>query len=110
MIAEEFKTEGLKARIAEANATIAVARHALDEGRIVNLDGLEAHVEETCQVIIELPKAEGRKLRSFMLALIDGLDQLAKALEQDRGQTKADINKLSDRQRGHSAYLRSGKS
>ena len=110
MIAGEFKAEELKARLAEANATIAVARRALDEGKIVSLDGLEAHVNETCSGIIELPKAEGQELRAAMLALIDGLDQLSQALDQDRGRTKADMNKLSDRQRGHSAYLRSGKS
>ena len=110
MIAGEFRAEALKARLAEANATIAVARRALDEGKIVNLEGLEAHVDETCHGIVELPRSEGQELRPAMLALIDGLDQLSKALDKERVQTKVDIDKLSDRQRGHSAYLKSGKS
>lgn len=110
MIAEEFKAEELKARLAEANTTIEVARRALDDGKIVSLDGLEAHVDITCKGITDLSNVEGQELRSPMLALIDGLEQLSSALGQDHGQTKAALNNLSDRQRAQSAYLKNGKS
>lgn len=110
MIAEEFKAEELKARLAEASATIEVARRALDDGKIVSLDGLEAHVDITCKGITDLSNVEGQELRSPMLALIDGLEQLSSALGRDHGQTKAALNNLSDRQRAQSAYLKNGKS
>ncbi|MCH8172758.1 MAG: hypothetical protein IIA70_05540 [Proteobacteria bacterium] len=45
-------------------------------------------------------------LKPPMLALIDGLEQLSKALGQDHGQTRAALNKLSDRQRAQSAYAK----
>ncbi len=107
---EEFKTQELKARLAEASATIEVARRALGEGKIVSLDGLEAHVDMTCKGITELRQPEGQALRPAMIALIDGLDQLSKALEQDRGQAKTALNSLSGRERAQSAYTKSEKS
>ncbi len=110
MIAGTFKAEELKARLAEAGATIAVARRALDEGKIVDLDGLEQHVDITCEGIAALPGAEGQELKPPMLALIDGLEQLSKALGQDHGRTRAALNKLSDRQRAQSAYAKNEKS
>lgn len=103
-------SQELKSRLAEANATIAVAHRALGEGKIVSLDGLETHVDITCKAIVELPRDEGQALRPAMMALIDGLDQLTKALEQDHGETKSSLNSLSDRERAQSAYSKTEKS
>ena len=110
MIAGTFRAEELKARLAEAGATISVARRALDEGKIVDLDGLEQHVDITCEGIAALPGAAGRELKPPMLALIDGLEQLTAALGKDHSQTKAALNKLSDRQRAQSAYTKNRES
>lgn len=96
----------LKVRLVEASNTISVARRALDDGKIVSLDGLEAHVDITCKGIFDLPRSEGQNLRPPMLALIDGLEQLTVALGKDHGSTKAALNKLTDRQRAQSAYAK----
>ena len=104
MNTEQFKAEELRARLTEASATIEVARRALGEGKIVSLDGLEAHVDMTCQGITALPKAEGQALQPTMLALIDGLEQLSRALGRDHGETKSALNKLSNRERAQAAY------
>ena len=108
MTATQFKAAELKARLAEASATIDVARRSLDEGKIVSLDGLEAHVDITCKGITILPKADGKELQPPMLALIDGLELLSKALGHDHRQTKSALNKLSNRERAQSAYTKTG--
>ena len=110
MRAEEFKSAELKARLAEASATIDVARRALDDGKVVSLDGLEAHVEITCKGITTLPKAESEELQPPMLALIDSLEQLASALGKDHRETEDALNTLTDRQRAQSAYAKSSQS
>ncbi len=107
---EDFKAEDLKARLAEANATIEVARRALGEGKIVNLNGLEEHVDMTCRGITALPGEQGRALQPPMLALIDGLEQLSKALGADHRQTASALNGLSERERAQSAYTKHEKS
>ncbi len=106
----DFKAEDLKARLSEANATIETARRALGEGKIVSLEGLEEHVDITCQGITALPREEGQALRPTMLALIDGLEQLSKALGDDHRQTESALNGLSDRERAQSAYSKNKKS
>ena len=105
-----FKAEDLKARLSEANATIEVARYALSEGKIVSLDGLEEHVDITCREITALPREEGQALQPTMLALIDGLEQLTKALGEDHRQTESALNDLSDREQAQSAYSKYEKS
>ena len=106
MMVQDFKAEDLKARLAEANATIEMARRALGEGKIVSLEGLEEHVDMTCQRISTLPREEGQALQPPMLALIDGLEQLSKALGEDHRQTESALNGLSDRERAQSAYTK----
>ena len=106
----DFKAEDLKARLSEANATIETARRALGEGKVVNLDGLEEHVDITCRGITALPGKQGRALQPPMLALIDGLEQLSKALAADHRQTESALAGLSDRERAQSAYSKNEKS
>ena len=110
MMMEDSKAKDLKVRLAEADATIEVARRALDEGKIVSLDGLEEHVDITCRGITALPREEGQALQLPMLALIDGLEKLSKALATDHRQTKSALNGLSDRERAQSAYSKNKKS
>ncbi len=73
MMVQEFKAEDLKARLAEANATIEMARRALGEGQIVSLEGLEEHVDMTCQRISTLPREEGQALQPPMFRRHAGL-------------------------------------
>ena len=110
MMVEDFKAKDLETRLTEANATIEVARRALGEGKIVSLEGLEEHVDITCQGITALPREEGQALRPTMLALIDGLEQLSKALATDHRQTESALNGLSDRERAQTAYSKNKKS
>ena len=96
----------VKARLAKANATIAVARRALDEGKIVSLDGLKTHVDATCRAVIALPGEEGRALRPAMMALCDELTRLAEGLGREYGDMKSALGELTDRKRAQSAYLK----
>ena len=109
MMTEDLKSVELKARLAEASATIEVARRALNDGKVVSLDGLEAHVDITCKGIIALPKDESEVLQPPMLALIDGLEQLSGALGQDHREAEDALNTLNDRQRAQSAYAKNSR-
>lgn len=110
MMTENLKAEDLKARLAQANNTIEMARRALGDGKIVSLDGLEEHVDITCRGITDLSRDEGQALQPTMLALIDGLEQLSSALGEDHRQTETALNGLSDRERAQSAYTQNKKS
>lgn len=108
MMTENLRPAELKRRLAEADATIVQAHHALSEGNIVSLEGLEEHVDITCRGITALSREEGRALQPPMLSLIDGLEKLTKVLSEDHRKTKTELNSLGDRERAQSAYTKKG--
>jgi hypothetical protein len=96
-------------RLARASATVAAARGAVDEGKSVDLESLEADVDATCRAIMALPSDEGRGLQPEMVTLSDDLNLLAGALEHEYRAMKQALGELSDRKRAQTAYLKTQK-
>jgi len=61
----------------EAATAIDVAQTPLRQGNTVDLDGLEAHVEQACSAIPTLPQSDREYLKPTLVALIDGLNALS---------------------------------
>jgi hypothetical protein len=61
----------------EAATAIDVAQTLLRQGNTVDLDGLEAHVEQACSAIPTLPQSDREYLKPTLVALIDGLNALS---------------------------------
>ena len=93
--------------LARANAQATAARHALADGRAVDLDGLEELIDAACRDVGELSGAEARALQPLLIALYDDLDRLAEALRREHDALKLALSDLSAQQRARSAYHKS---
>jgi hypothetical protein len=92
---------------ARANAQAMAARHALADGRAVNLDDLVELVEAACRDLGELSGAEASALQPLLIALYDDLDRLAESLRREHDALKLALSDLSAQQRARSAYHKS---
>lgn len=88
----------------KAAAAIGAARTLLDQGNVVDLEGLEAHVESACDAIPALESDEKDRLKPALVALIDGLNGLSEELTSQHAEIAGTLNGLSTRQRAMSAY------
>lgn len=61
--------------------TICIARVLVENGRTVDMAGLDRGVGLLCAKVLDLPLDSGRNLRPQLIALSAAVDQLTEALE-----------------------------
>jgi len=88
----------------EAATAIDVAQTLLRQGNTVDLDGLEAHVEQACSAIPTLPQSDREYLKPTLVALIDGLNALSEQLASQHDALTGTLQDIGTRQRAVSAY------
>ncbi len=88
----------------EAATAIDVARTLLRQGGTVDLDGLEAHVEQACNAIPALPASDRQFLKPTLVALIDGLNSLSEQLSEQHRDVTGSLQNIGRRQTAVSAY------
>lgn len=88
----------------EAASAIDVAQTMLSQGNIVDLEGLETHVEEACSAIPGLPVADREELKPTLVALIDGLNLLSDRLSAQHEEISGTLQNIGTRHRAVSAY------
>ncbi len=93
--------EGL---LREAATAIDTARMLLRQGNIIDLDGLEAHVEQACGGIPSLPASERERLKPTLVALIDGLNILSEQITEQHQEISGTLQNIGARTRAVSAY------
>lgn len=88
----------------DAATAIGVARTLLDQGNIIDLEGLEAHVEQACSAIPGLATSDKEKLKPALVALIDGLNTLSEQLSDQHRRISGSLQDIGTRHRAVSAY------
>lgn len=98
----------IEAALREAATAIDTARTLLDQGTIIDLNGLETHVEQACDGIPALPAPDRARLKPTLVALIDGLNQLSEQLSTQHKEVSGTLQDIGARTRAASAYKPSG--
>lgn len=94
----------IEAALREAATAIDTARTLLDQGTIIDLNGLETHVEQACDGIPALPAPDRARLKPTLVALIDGLNQLSEQLSAQHKEVSGTLQNIGARTRAASAY------
>ncbi len=79
----EFDAAALQTAIGMSEGlakTICIARVLVENGRTIDMAGLDRGVGLLCAKALDLPLELGRKLRPQLIALLEAVDQLAAAL------------------------------
>ena len=88
----------------EAAVAIGAARTLLDQGHVVDLKGLEAHVDSVCVAIAGLPRNDRPPLKPALVALIDGLNALTENLSEQHRELTSALTGIGTRRSALSAY------
>lgn len=94
----------IEAALREAATAIDSARTLLDQGTVIDLNGLEAHVEQACGRIPALPAPDRERLKPILVALIDGLNKLSEQLSTQHQEISGTLQNIGTRTRAVSAY------
>ena len=94
----------IEAALREAATAIDSARTLLDQGTVIDLNGLEAHVEQACGRIPALPAPDRERLKPTLVALIDGLNRLSEKLTEQHQEISGTLQNIGTRTRAVSAY------
>lgn len=94
----------VESALQEASTAIGAARTLLDQGNIVDLSGLEAHVDRACSEILQLPRDQRQPLKPVLVGLIDGLNALADTLTTQHREVSSALTGLGARRKAVAAY------
>lgn len=94
----------IEAALREAATAIDTARTLLGQGTIIDLNGLEEHVEQACGGIPALPASDRERLKPTLIALIDGLNLLSEQLSEQHQEISGSLQNIGTRTRAVSAY------
>lgn len=96
--------QAVEAALGEASAAIDAARTLLRQGALVDLQGLEDHVERACSAIPGLEPDERQRLKPSMVSLIDALNTLTEDLGRQHKEISGTLQGLTSRRQAISAY------
>lgn len=94
------------ARLGQAGALIAELRRSLSRSPDIDLVPLLGAVENACHVVATLPAAEVRALLPQVVALLDDVESLERALEAAHTSTGDELGDLARAQHASAAYGR----
>ncbi len=94
----------IEAALREAATAIDTARTLLKQGTIIDLNGLEAHVEQACGGIPALAAPDRERLKPTLVSLIDGLNMLSEQLSAQHQEISGTLQNIGARTRAVSAY------
>ena len=94
----------VKSDLDEARSAVGAAETLLGQGQVVDLGGLETHVEGLCNDIGALQPDERVELKPDLVSLIDSLNRLAVSIETRNREIGQQLKGTADRQRAASAY------
>lgn len=94
----------VETQLREATVAVDAADLLIGQGQIIDLIGLENHVDGLCATIAKLPPAGGARLKPALIMLIDGLNSLARKLSEQHDAVAGRLQGLSSHRKAASAY------
>ncbi len=94
----------VEAQLREAVVAVDAAGTLIGQDQIIDLVGLERHVDGICATIAKLPAASCAGLKPALIMLIDGLNSLARKLSDQHGSVAGQLQGLSSHRKAASAY------
>ena len=91
-------------QLREAAVAVDAAGTLIGQGQIIDLIGLERHVDRICAAITELSPARCAGLKPALIMLIDGLNSLTRKLSDQHANVAGQLQGLSSRRKATSAY------
>ncbi len=91
-------------QLRQATVALGAADTLVGQGQIIDLIGLERHVDQICAAIAKLPAASCAGLKPTLIVLIDGLNTLARKLADQQENIAGRLQALSSRRKAASAY------
>ncbi len=91
-------------QLREATVALDAADTMVGQGQIIDLIGLERHVDRICATIAELSPANCAGLKPALIMLIDGLNTLARKLSDQHQSIAGRLQGLSSHGKAASAY------
>ena len=76
----------------------------LDDGKVIDLAGLDKRVDKLCADIAAQPAANSRGLKDRLILMIESLDRLVASLDVQHKELGAALKDVTDRQRAVTAY------
>ena len=80
----------------------------LDEGKEVNLAGMDEQVATLCEAIAQMPFEQADRLRPKLDSLMQEFDTLSQKLQQQKDLLSGELSRLNQQKQAHSAYQRAG--
>ena len=90
--------------LTDAESAISAARTMLAQGNIVDLKGLEDHIEQACNAIPALPKPDRDRLKPTLVSLIDALNTLTDMMAKQHDDITKALQGIGSRRQAVSAY------
>ena len=94
----------VETQLREATVAVDAADLLIGQGQIIDLVGLERHVDAICATIAKLPAASCAGLKPALIMLIDGLNSLARKLSEQHDAVAGRLKGLSSHRKAASAY------
>ena len=94
----------VEAQLQEAAVAVDAADILIRQGQIIDLAGLESHVDTVCSAITKLPPANCAGLKPTLIKLIDGLNNLARKIAEQHENVAGKLQELSSRRKAATAY------
>lgn len=96
--------QAVQAELDEASTAIGAAHTLLEQGTVVDLSGLETHVERACGALGHLDMPERMLLKPKLIMLMDSLNTLTGELTRQHAELAETLQNLGNRQQALSAY------
>lgn len=99
----------IHAALDQAASAIDAARTLLRQGTIIDLKGLEEHVEHACGMIGEVPRSERQSTKLRLAGLIDALNVLTAEMTAQHQELSGALKGVGQRRQALSAYRPRGR-
>ncbi len=91
-------------QLQEAAVAVDAAGTLIGQGQIIDLIGLERHVDRICTDIAELSPTNCAGLKPALIMLIDGLNSLTRKLSDQHRNVAGQLQGLSSHRKASTAY------
>lgn len=91
-------------QLQEATVAVGAAGMLIGQGQVVDLVGLERHVDQICANIAALSPAKCASLKPGLIMLIDGLNNLTRQLSGQHQNVADQLQGMTSHRKASSAY------